>query len=194
MKILGLLGPAGSGKSTAAKYLAEKYTCMRYSFADPLKHVAMRTLGFTYEQCYGTQAQKEAVDPRYGFSPRWFLQKLGTEGCRGVFGDSFWTERTLDLIVRQQQAAGAHVAVIEDVRFVNEANAIHAVGGAVWRLECPDRESVADATHASEAEWSRCGYDRLISARLSPGSVELLREVDAAFASPGWRTAYEVLR
>lgn len=181
--ILGMMGAAGSGKSTVATYLSDTFGAKRYSFADPLKQVAMATLDFSREQCYGTQAEKEAIDPRYGFSPRWFLQKLGTEGCRKIFGDNFWCEMTLQQIRRAGQHTGLSLAIIEDVRFVNEARAIRTAGGLIWRLECPDRETATlGSLHASETEWMQAPYDRRINAPLSPGSIELLSLVRQAIA------------
>lgn len=118
--VIGLAGGAGSGKSTAATFLVDRYGAKRFAFADPLKQIAMRTLKFTHEQCYGTQAEKEAIDPRYNFSPRQFLQWLGTEGIRTVLGEDFWWQFALDTIRREAPA----LAVIEDVRFPNEANAL----------------------------------------------------------------------
>lgn len=181
--ILGLMGAAGSGKSTAAKYLEEQYGAKRYSFAEPLKELAMRTLDFTHEQCYGTQAEKEAIDPRYGFSSRWFMQHLGTEGCRAVFGDDFWTGFCLYRIERD----APDFAVIEDVRFADEAVAIRkgvrngmSFGGLIWRLDCPDRQSDADASHASEQGWIQAPFDLLISAPMSPGSALLKQAIDRA--------------
>lgn len=183
--VIGLMGPAGAGKSSVAQYLVEKYGATRYSFAEPLKTLAMRTLDFTHDQVWGTQAQKEAIDPRYGFSPRWFLQRLGTEGCRRTFGEDFWTAQTIDRIRREAPL----VAVIEDARFVNEAIAIRsfqityanrlARHGYVWRLDSPNRETSADATHASEQEWLRAPYDYLI-APPARGLDLLFRLVDSA--------------
>ena len=157
--IIGLAGGAGSGKSTAAAFLEERYGAKRYAFADPLKRIAMNTLKFTRAQCYGTQVEKEAVDPRYGFSPRQFLQWLGTEGCRAVLGADFWWKFALDAIREDRPA----LAVIEDVRFPNEAKALLTLDerergplvGHVWRLHpAPDApvNTTADATHASEAQ------------------------------------------
>ncbi len=166
--IIGLMGPAGAGKSSVAQYLVERYGARRYSFAGPLKELAMRTLDLTHEQCWGTQAQKEAVDPRYGFSPRWFLQRLGTEGCRKTFGHGFWVEQALAAVKRDAPA----LAVFEDARFINEAVAIRAftekraagdrVSGFVWCLDSPGRETEADSSHASEREWCDAPRDHLI--------------------------------
>lgn len=171
--IIGLMGPAGAGKSSVAEHLVDKYGARRYSFAEPLKTFAMNALGFTHEQCWGTQAQKEAPDERYGGkSARWFLQKLGTEGARKTFGEDFWTKQLLEKINREKP----DLAVIDDARFVNEARAIctfntsadprateYGRHGFVWRLDSPNRETAADATHASEREWLDAPTDYVIA-------------------------------
>jgi len=188
--IIALMGPAGSGKSTAADYLVERYDAVRYSFAGPLKEVAMRTLSFTREQLWGTQAQKEADDPRYGFSPRWFLQRLGTEGCRAVFGENFWIDQCIAKILREAPA----LAVIDDARFVNEAKAVRAVTaparGQVWVLESPGCATVStdDGSHRSEQEWQVAPADYRIrpperSIPLLRGAIDALMEHDAKLAA-----------
>jgi hypothetical protein len=181
--VIALCGPAGAGKTTAADYLIEKYGAVRYSFAQPLKEMVKRALDFTDEQVYGTQEQKEAIDPRYGHSPRWFLQRIGTEGCRAVFGDDFWTKQCVDMIWRQNR----RLAVIDDMRFLNEANAVlddERFNGLVWRLHpVADAESQthADAagTHASEEQWRQVDA----SLEITPprrGIDELQSLIDAA--------------
>lgn len=195
--IIGLLGPAGAGKSSIAKYLVEHYGAKVYSLAGPLKEIAKRTLDFSDEQLYGTQEQKEAIDPRYGFSCRSFLQRLGTEGCRAVLGDDVWTKACLDKIERERPP----VAVIDDVRFKNEAALIsgrrcwlpslgydHAedgqptIAGTVWRVEPPldartAERAVAAGEHASEREWREAKSDYVI-APTARGLEELFRLVD----------------
>ena len=168
INVIGLLGAAGAGKTTVSQYLVDKYGAVRYSFAYPLKQIAQNTLGFTDEQLYGTQEQKEAIDPRYGFSPRWFLQKLGTEGIRSVFGEDIWWENCLKRIKEDQPA----LVVIDDFRFINEVNGFlnakdrttmrRATMTHMWRIESPVRGSEADPTHQSEAEWMLAQYTHLI--------------------------------
>lgn len=166
-RVIALLGEAGSGKSTIAGHLAEKYGARRYMFSDLLKTIAMRTLELTREQCYGTQEQKEAIDPRYGFSPRWFLQRLGTEGIRNTLGRDFWIRATLAQIAMDAPA----LAVIEDTRFINEADAIRAAGGHVWYVRRPgERASTADQTHASEAEIARA-YNPDVDDCIAPAAI-----------------------
>lgn len=168
--IIALTGPAGAGKSTAAAHLAARYGAMRYSLAYPLKEIARRALDFTHAQVYGDQATKDATDPRYGFSPRWFLQRLGTEGIRAVLGADFWTRHALGRIA----ADAPECAVIDDCRFVNEADAIRAAGGAVIRLHPPrDEAAAAEDTHASEQQWRQIVADYEI--RPSRRGVDALR-------------------
>lgn len=183
--IIGLLGPAGSGKSSVAGYLVERYGAREYSLAKPLKEIAKQIFDFTDEQVYGTQKQKETPDPRYsGKTPRWFLQRLGTEGFRAVCGADVW----LDLLLASIEKDAPRLAVVSDVRFINEARGIrawrHAVDGSrlnglVWRLESPDRETEADATHASESEWMSAPYDFLIKPVVR-GLPQLFQLVDDA--------------
>lgn len=195
--VVALIGPAGAGKSTVANYLVKKYGAQRYSFAEPLKEVAKRTLGFTEQQMYGTQEEKEAKDPRYGFSPRWFLQRLGTDGCRAVFGQDFWTKMCLDIIYRQNPA----LAVIEDCRFIDEAEMVlysPRVNGFVWRLRPPaDEEALERAlsagVHASELEWASAPA----SLELAPntrGASELKALVDIAMEGIPLRNAAKGMR
>lgn len=72
-KIIAMSGRKSAGKNTVAKFIAEwfvkKYDgktnqysarddVKEFSFADNLKQFCIETLGFTYEQCYGTDEQK----------------------------------------------------------------------------------------------------------------------------------------
>lgn len=116
--LVGLLGPAGAGKSTVADHLVERYGAARYSLAAPLKTIAQLALGFSQQQLYGPQDVKEAIDPRYGFSCRWFLQRLGTEGFRHVLTDRVWINHLLRTV---NAADAAELAVVDDVRFANES-------------------------------------------------------------------------
>jgi hypothetical protein len=152
-RIIGLIGAAGSGKSTVANHLEKKYGAISRALADPLKEIVGKAFSLTGEQLYGTQEQKETVDPRYNVSPRWLFQRIGTEGIRYAFGEDVWVETLL------KRARYDRLTVVSDVRFVNEAALLHEQEAILIRLNNTNRISKADPKHASEAEWTLCAYD-----------------------------------
>lgn len=172
-KIIGLLGGKGSGKSTVCNYLVQKYGAVKYAFADPLKEIARRVFDFSEEQLYGSQETKETVDPRYGFSPRWLLQKLGTEGIREVLGQDIWWETCLARILND----GPELAVIEDFRFHSEVDGFLGINDMlydgesgetpvmIWRIEraddAPPMPNENDQ-HQSEQEWATARHTHLL--------------------------------
>jgi hypothetical protein len=173
--ILGMMGGAGAGKSTAASCLNLRGAAT-YSLAQPLKLMVARAFKLRAEQVWGSQSEKEAVDPRYNLSGRQLLQMIGTDGCRETFGAGIWTQITLDRIEHD----GPAVAVVEDVRFPDEARRIIERGGLVWRLECPDRQTSDPGEHESERAWLDAPYSRVISAPRSPRAEVLIAAIDRA--------------
>jgi hypothetical protein len=152
--VLGLLAKAGHGKTTAAKYLQETYGAKIVSLATPLKRCAQKVMAFSDEQLYGTQAQKEALDPRYGMSARTFLQRLGTEGLREEFGPNVHIQALVGLLERLDSVSEDHdVFVVDDVRFPNEVEALvksDDMHGGVIKIVCQDAP-IRAGSHASES-------------------------------------------
>lgn len=158
--IVGLLAKSGHGKTTVARYLADHHGAEIRSIAGPMKRAMQRVFDFSDGQMWGTQADKEAIDPRYGFSPRWLLQRLGAEGLRDEFGDDIHLRallREVRLAQRERLGVARHrLIVVDDVRFPNDARFL-AVGGpdyrgVVLKLVCTDAPlpSGAAGNHASE--------------------------------------------
>ncbi len=148
--VIGLLGKAGSGKTTAAQYLSTEHGAKIVRFAGPLKEMAEEIFGFSDEQVYGPAASKEAIDPRYGFSPREALQKLGNSARQYIKHD-VWIEALVESIMRQDHP----LFVIDDCRYINEAEMITTAScfcGRVIKIESPNRDTIADESHPSEAE------------------------------------------
>ncbi len=173
--IVGLLGPAESGKSTSAAYLVQRYGAVRYALATPLKEIVRLAFDLKPEQVYGTQAAKDAIDARYGVSGRWLLKRVGTQGVRAVLGEDFWWKYALDTIKRD----APKFAVIDDVRFINEADGISNAGGFVWRLDPVPGRPQKEADHQSEREWMLARHDVRIAPRAS-GLEALYAELDSA--------------
>lgn len=66
--IIAISGRKSAGKNTIAKFIASYYTkitdqkdaSIECSFADTLKEFCIETLGLSYEQCYGTDDEKNS--------------------------------------------------------------------------------------------------------------------------------------
>ncbi len=125
--IIGLAGLQGAGKSTVANHLANKYGFVRYSFSKPLKDAAKIIYYLSDEQLYGNL--KNVIDERYGITPRFILQQLGTEVCRCIHQDT-WILAARNFIqhhIKEYEKYESYRQgdelriVIDDCRFENEA-------------------------------------------------------------------------
>lgn len=162
VKLVGLAGPKGAGKSYVAGVLQTHCYCCRVGFADPLKRMLM-TLGLTRAQCYSAGEKESPCDLLCGKTPRHAMQTLGTEWGRDMISNDVWVRATLFEIYRQMKNAPAERPalrfVIEDVRFPNEAKAIRQAGGRLWEVRRPGRSY--DPGHASEAGLDE-SFDQVI--------------------------------
>jgi hypothetical protein len=158
--ILAFTGKAGSGKSTCAQLVVDHapkgWKVERFSFAAALKQAASLifapTLGaegngrgaFARPSAfYGTQAQKEMPREELGGrSGRELLQELGSL-ARGFNEDVF--------LNHLRRSAPRTIQVIDDLRYPNEAQAVHRLGGRVIGIQVFDEPFEAEG-HASEAE------------------------------------------
>lgn len=101
-------------------------------------------LGYSDTQLNGSG--KEAVDDRYGVSPRYMMQTLGTEWGRKLVNQDLWLLIAMDRISKAL-AAGENVYV-SDVRFDNEAAMIREMGGTIIHIRRRDAQTVRP--HMSE--------------------------------------------
>lgn len=162
--IIGLSGLAGSGKSTVARFLVKKHCFEEIALADPMKTFCREVLGFSREQLWGSSSLRNAIDPRFGKSPRDALQSLGTDWGR-AFYENVWVEYAIRRALALQTAISGGGVVISDVRFKNERDAIRKAGGRVWRIIRPGAGLVgANAAHASENDLTdEMAYDRVVA-------------------------------
>ena len=93
-------------------------------------------------------------------TPRLMMQKFGTEAGRAVH-KNIWVNATLALLKYYSPA------VITDVRFPNEIEAIERLGGIVVRLE--GREHPGIPQHASETALDNYNFD----IRINNGDISL---------------------
>jgi hypothetical protein len=141
--LIGLGFSAQVGKDTVGDYLVRQYNFHKRAFADPLKNAVREIFGFNQDQLYG--AYKEINDPFWGVSPREVMQKLGTDGCRALFGDDIWIKALL------RQLDPKLDTVVVDVRFPNEGKAIKSAGGILINVIRPNGIPGTKHVHVSES-------------------------------------------
>lgn len=199
MNIIGIAGRAGSGKSTVADILVKEHGFVCVSLSDPMKRFLRELFQFSDEQLWGPSEKRNALDYRYPMkretfageevlvwnrpnhlTPRYALQKLGTEYGRAMFEDVWinYALRMADRIFTEEKDWGypgytpehgfnqgaqnpARGIVIPDVRFANELTRIRDVGGRIWYR--PDGGLLgAAANHLSEAGLKDFKFDSTI--------------------------------
>jgi hypothetical protein len=167
--IIGLYSPAPqSGKTAVANMLAQEGFAA-VSFASPLKRMACEFLvSLGYREDEATRlvwTDKPFVVPEVGCSVRHILQTLGTEWGRERLGPDLWVR------CWEAQASRQDRVIADDVRFPNEAQAVKAKGGRMWKIVRPS--ATHDGQHISEGsldDWD--GFDAVIQ---NDGSLSDLR-------------------
>lgn len=192
MKIIGIVGKKKSGKTSLAKnilkYLDNFYIhhYVKLAFADPIKEFCYNVMGLTYEQCYGSDEDKNTLTkykwenlPHYneilreieniydadliptGFmAAREIFQEFGT----GIFrrmNPNIWIE-ALDRKLYRSERPYSHV-IIDDCRFKNEFDYLKSQNAYIIKLE----RGITGDNHQSEIDLNNYGeYDLTI-----PGSL-----------------------
>jgi len=166
--VIGILGVAGSGKTLVSKHLSDRYGYRRTRFADPIKQM-LRAIGLTEEEVDGDS--KSRPIPRFGgATPRHMMQTLGTDWGRKMVSAEMWVE-----VWRREAEASTVPIVVDDVRFLNEAQAVRSLCGVLWRVHRPGLAS-SDA-HVSEKQNRMISEDiQIVNATDIPA---LIASVDA---------------
>lgn len=138
-KIIALTGHIGAGKTTVARILkTQGYTRVR--FAGPLKSM-LHAIGLLEAETDGHK-KEQPCEILCGKTPRQAMQTLGTEWGRDHIGPNFWIN------LWKRDARRHDFVVVDDVRFQNEIDAVHDLGGVVWRVI--RAEVLNHHSHASE--------------------------------------------
>jgi hypothetical protein len=145
--LIGFTGLARCGKGTAAEHLVRNHGFACVKFAGALKDM-MRALGLTEDHIEG-HLKELPCDLLGGKTPRFAMQRLGTEFGRQTIADDIWIRAWCDRV--SKVGPQYHGIVTDDTRFDNEAAAIRDAGGIVVRI-IANRDGVGIAgAHASEA-------------------------------------------
>ena len=148
-----------------------------YNFADSLKSIAINFFGLTYEQCYGSEKEKNTPSPVKEYTAREFLQYFGTDICRELKED-IW----VDFCISKIQSEQSQLALVGDCRFPDEVKAIQDVGGKVIRLTRTPHED----SHVSETALDTFeGFDATIDNQ-DMGVDEQSKELLNILSEWGW--------
>lgn len=157
--VIGLTGAVGSGKDTAAEVFKEHHRFIQLGFADPLYEM-MSIVTRTPVEVLRKRENKEVYIDSVGASPRKLGQTLGTEWGRNMISPKLWVHHLDERLHDIELRTGLVGLVISDVRFQNEVDYVHSLGGEVWAIERPDNPYAINTSHSSERPV--IGIDNLI--------------------------------
>ena len=157
--IIGLIGFKQSGKSTAAKYLEDTYGFARHNFKDALvAEVKQNFPDLLREIALDWPLPENATtDDLFVTKPplmRALLQNYGTE-VRRRDNDNYWVSKWKVGSYKDNDI------VVDDVRFINEAQAVKDRGGILIRIVRDD--ITTGGSHTSETEQSLIQEDHTIN-------------------------------
>lgn len=112
-----------------------------YDFASALKEICISLFGLSYNQCFGTNDEKNTLtkilwenmpgvtDKSGLMTAREFMEYFGTSIMRKIY-QNVWIDNCLNRV----RSDNSPLAIITDCRFPDEVDAIHSAGGKVIRL------------------------------------------------------------
>lgn len=211
--IIGFSGKIASGKTTTAaavmNLLYHDYglNYLRISFGSALRDEVDEILDYAHHMEYdpGTRldtytrirdVDKNVVDTvvhtlRKHSNPRRAAMQLWGTSVRRGNNNNYWVDRVFDSI-----PACNPMVIVDDVRFVNEAERIHSVGGVLVRLEvnpAVQKHRLSSTrgknydnsvlTHVSETELDTYPFFDLVVDNNHTGAHPAQATVDGLFSS-----------
>lgn len=179
MRLIGISGKIGTGKTTLAKALlrqnAENGVWAKRAFADALKEEAAARFDFPLTWAYEAKGNVVSIGanayphkaPKARMSVREILQWWGTDVKRAE-DPNYWDNRLYHWIM--DRWLPGRTFVVDDVRFPSEARLIRDMGGLLVRLEpfpgwsC-DPEIAAHLSETALDEWG--AWDIQVSCTLN---------------------------
>ncbi len=170
--LLGLVGRAGAGKSTVARYLVDEHAFEHIALAAPVRAM----VGALFHEVGIADAWAEdrvlkETPTALGVSYRVLAQTLGTEWGRRTLRPDFWLLAAAHKL-EQARRHGVPV-VVSDVRFADEAEWIRRHGGVLVRIQRdrqPDEPAVRP--HESEDGWAHIDAQAELLNHTSLGTLE----------------------
>lgn len=170
---IAFAGPMCSGKTFCAKYLERQYGFQRYALADSIK-----TLAYTYFATNGKTDNDRRVYQHIGASFR-------------QIDPDVWIKTTLTKVDNAIKFNPNANIVVDDVRYVNEANIFAENGFAIIKLTVPDDirneriyklyGKVSDKARKHPSETESAQIDALFT--LESVNLDILWKLDSLYES-----------
>jgi hypothetical protein len=170
--LIGIAGKAGAGKDTVGEMISKLVPWSQiYHFADPVKAFAAaidpiievgKNPDGSVHLCRYNDIVAKYGEPAAKLMPevRRLYQRIGTEAGRKIIGEQVWIDLMRDWYYSLEPFA---VGIVPDVRFLNEADAIHLEDGVLITVTRPDPYDLGEnLRHASETEALRLDSDYTI--------------------------------
>lgn len=149
IKLIGITGPANSGKSVLSKALQGQFGYYPMNFSGGLKRM-IHTLPHLSEEKMQNKEWRERVHPFYGKTPREMMQSLGTDWGRHLVHPDIWVWVAAQKIENKFSVTrNISSYIFDDVRFENEAEWIRNTGGLIVALKRTEVQPIK--YHISEA-------------------------------------------
>jgi hypothetical protein len=178
-KLIGIGGHLRSGKDTVADYLVENYSWTKMGMSDVIAdalYMLNPWIGVNHDadgHPGGVRRYQNIVD-QVGYveaktnrEVRRLLQILGTEVGRKMIDEDVWTN-ILAQRIHEAQGTDQNIILTElvltGVRYKNEIEMVHRLGGETWWIERPGlpREEEETVIHSSENSLGPTDFDLLI--------------------------------
>ena len=175
MKIIGLSGKRGVGKTTLADYLSAAHKFVQVSFADSLRDIAKTLFPFDLKDLSDPRV-KERPYGVYDWTPREFLINLG-EFMR-YHDKNYWLTKGLS------RCSANETYVFDDVRYVNEADCIRSTGyGYIVRINRYEKDNPygKNLDIPSESQLDDYKFDYVVEHCQNTTLTSLYRQGDILF-------------
>lgn len=166
---IGIHARKGSGKSTAAKVLIDKYNFKSVKMADPLKNMVRSLLSDVgmssidiEKRVEGTQEEKEILIPELcNTSGRRIMETLGTE-WRDYIDPTLWVNIAAHRIQKEMEKGNS--VICDDIRFQHEIDVLNKLitNRHYVKIIRSDLPNLTQNVHASEIPLKDDIFDTLI--------------------------------
>lgn len=144
IKLIGLTGAIGAGKSTVANILYGSYGFTELTFKNAMVHCLAHIFEVDGQIFYDRELKEQPHAALFDRSPREVMQSFGTDWGRKMVHSDIWLRRVENKLVHFPRC------VVSDVRFLNEAEMIKFNNGLIFHIKRKNNPFAVATKHESE--------------------------------------------